>query len=56
MPIMHDWKDNPEAYKIEKFIVDKTTALRLRLAAGGGTAISFAPASTEETKLLKKYK
>jgi glucan 1,4-alpha-glucosidase len=50
------WKENPEAYKIEQFIVDNTTALRLRLAPGGGTAVSFVPANTEETKLLKKYK
>jgi hypothetical protein len=51
-----DWKNNPEAYVIEKFLVDNKTALRLKLAPGGGTAISFVPASIEEAKLLKIYK
>ncbi|MBL0131006.1 MAG: glycoside hydrolase family 97 protein [Chitinophagaceae bacterium] len=51
-----DWKNNPEAYTIEKFLVDSKTALRLKLAPGGGTAISFVPASAEEVKLLKIYK
>ncbi len=50
------WKDNPEAYVIEKFIVDNKTKLSLKLAAGGGTAVSFVPASSEEIKLIKKYK
>lgn len=50
------WKDNPEVYLIERFIVDSKTVLNLQLAAGGGTAISFGPASTEEVKQLKKYK
>lgn len=51
-----DWKNNPEAYVIEKYLVDKKTALRLGLAPGGGTAISFITASEEEAKVLKKYK
>ena len=51
-----DWKNNPEAYVIEKFLVDNKTAVHLRLAPGGGTAISFVPASVEEAKLLKIYK
>jgi hypothetical protein len=51
-----DWKENPEAYVIEKFLVDNKTGLRLKLAPGGGTAISFMPASAEASKLLKKYK
>lgn len=51
-----DWKNNPEAYTIEKFLVDSKTALRLKLAPGGGTAISFMPATVEEAKLVKKYK
>ena len=50
------WKDNPEAYLIEKFIVDGKTSLSLQLAAGGGTAISIKPASVEEAKSIKKYK
>jgi hypothetical protein len=51
-----DWKDNPEEYVIEKFVVDSKTKLKLKLAPGGGTAISLLPASGEETKKLKKYK
>jgi hypothetical protein len=51
-----DWKNNPEAYKVEKFLVDHKTMLKLKLAAGGGTAVSFMPASPEEIKLLKIYK
>lgn len=50
------WKDNPEAYVIEKFLVDSKTVLKLKLAPGGGTAVSLMPAKTEELKLIKKYK
>jgi len=51
-----NWKYNPEAYMIEKFIVDAQTALSLKLAPGGGTAISFVPASAAELKKYKPYK
>jgi hypothetical protein len=50
------WKDNPEIYKIENFIVDNKTGLTLKLAEGGGTAIRFSPATADEVKNLKKYK
>ncbi len=50
-----DWKTNPEAYRIEKYIVDNTTVLQLQLATGGGTAISLAPARPSDSKLLKTY-
>ena len=50
------WKDNPEAYVIEKFLVDAKTMLKLKLAPGGGTAVSLIPAKAEELKLYKKYK
>jgi len=36
-----DWKSNPEAYTIRKITVDSTSRLELRLAPGGGTAVSF---------------
>jgi len=39
------WDKNPTAYKIESLTVDKTTNLNLKLAQGGGTAISFIPVS-----------
>jgi hypothetical protein len=51
-----DWQKNPEAYKIEKFIVDSKTKLKLKLAPGGGTAISLVPANADEVKQYKKYK
>ncbi len=36
-----DWQSNPEAYTIKKVTVTSTTKLSLKLAAGGGTAISI---------------
>jgi glucan 1,4-alpha-glucosidase len=51
-----DWKDNPEAYTIEKFIVDSDTRLRIELAKGGGAAISIFPATEADSKKIKKYK
>ena len=51
-----DWKNNPEEYVVEKFIVDNKTKLRLKLAPGGGSAVSLMPATAGETKQLKKYK
>jgi hypothetical protein len=58
--IYHDaenasWNDNPEAYVIDKFIVDNTTNLQLKLAPGGGTAISLAPATANQIKQIKSY-
>lgn len=51
-----DWKSNPEAYVVEKFVVTSKTAVKLKLAPGGGTAISLLPATAAETKGIKKYK
>jgi glucan 1,4-alpha-glucosidase len=36
-----DWDKNPTSYKIEKMKVNHTTSLKLKLAPGGGTAISI---------------
>ena len=36
-----DWQTNPEAYIIEKRVLTNRNALALRLAKGGGCAISF---------------
>ena len=36
-----DWKENPIAYKISTLTVTSKSKLKLNLAAGGGTAISF---------------
>jgi len=38
-----DWKDNPEAYTIEKKVVTSQDRLALKLAAGGGAAVSIVP-------------
>jgi len=51
-----DWKDNPESYKIEKFIVDRDSKLRIELAKGGGSAISLFPATADNVREFKKYK
>ncbi len=50
-----DWNTNPEAYNIEKFIVTNTTNLNLKLAPGGGTAISIVPATAAQEKTIKRY-
>jgi glucan 1,4-alpha-glucosidase len=36
-----DWDKNPTSYKIEKMEVGNTTSLKLKLAPGGGAAISI---------------
>ncbi|MEI7737032.1 MAG: glycoside hydrolase family 97 catalytic domain-containing protein, partial [Ferruginibacter sp.] len=36
-----DWKNNPQLYKITKQVVDSKTVLNLKLAPGGGCAISL---------------
>ncbi|MCW3089256.1 MAG: glycoside hydrolase family 97 protein [Ferruginibacter sp.] len=51
-----DWKNNPGAYVIEKFLVDEKTRLSLSLANGGGAAVSILPASASDLKALKKYR
>ena len=38
-----DWDKNPTAYKIENKTLTSTDILTLKLAPGGGTAISFVP-------------
>jgi len=51
-----DWKENPEAYIIEKYLVDNKTNLILKLAPGGGTAVSLMTVTTDDAKKFKKYK
>jgi glucan 1,4-alpha-glucosidase len=51
-----DWKDNPESYIIEQFLVDQDTRLKIDLAKGGGAAVSIFPASEKELKTIKKYR
>ncbi len=40
-----DWKTNPQSYKIEKIKVNNRSKLNLKLAAGGGAAISLKQSS-----------
>lgn len=44
------WQNNPEAYAIDKMIVDAKSALMLKLTPGGGTAVSLIPATPEQVK------
>ncbi|NII25199.1 glycoside hydrolase family 97 protein [Pseudoflavitalea sp. X16] len=50
-----DWKTNPEAYKIESFLVDSNSTLKLKLAAGGGAAVHIKPVAAANAKQYKKY-
>lgn len=45
-----DWESNPYDVEIVKMLVDNTTGLTLRLAAGGGQAIRFTPATEADIK------
>jgi len=49
-----DWKTNPFAHKIERQLVTRDSILPLHLAAGGGEAIRFKPATEKEKSELKK--
>ncbi len=51
-----DWQKNPMAYQISSSIVTAKTLLKLKLAPGGGAAVSITPATKEDEKKLKGYK
>lgn len=38
-----DWKNNPQSYEIKTQTVTSKSVLKLKLAPGGGTAVSFIP-------------
>jgi glucan 1,4-alpha-glucosidase len=38
-----DWKNNPKSYTIKTIQVTSKSKIKLNLASGGGTAISFKP-------------
>jgi len=38
-----DWKNNPKSYQIKTLQVTSKSKIKLHLANGGGTAISFQP-------------
>jgi hypothetical protein len=50
-----DWKNNPEAYQIKSFAVNAGTKLNIKLANGGGAAVSIR-LSADSDKGLKNYK
>jgi hypothetical protein len=49
------WEKNPMAYKIESVIVTSKNILKLKLASGGGAAVSIRSAADEELKKFKKH-
>jgi len=49
------WESNPMAYRIEKYLVNSASVLRLRLASGGGAAVSLRPATPAEAKQWRTY-
>ncbi len=50
------WENNPMAYEIGSSIVNSKTVLHLRLAPGGGAAVSIKPAREHEVKTIRPYK
>ena len=48
------WDKNPTAIEINKYQVTSDTVLKLKLAAGGGAAVSFFPADEEDN--LPEYR
>jgi glucan 1,4-alpha-glucosidase len=49
------WESNPMAYKIQQFLVNDQTKLKIALASGGGAAISLRAASADDMKKLQRY-
>lgn len=47
------WQKNPTAYRVEKKLVDEKTILRLKLAEGGGAAVTLKPATSADMKTVK---
>jgi hypothetical protein len=50
------WDKNPMEYKIEQFIVNSKTNLKLKLAPGGGVAVIFTKISANDVKGIPFYK
>lgn len=50
-----DWETNPMAYRIDSYIADSKTVLKLALAKGGGAAVSIRPATRTDLRSLKEY-
>ncbi len=50
-----DWRSNPLAINIQRRVVTSATLLKLKLAAGGGLAVRFRPASAREIETIPPY-
>jgi glucan 1,4-alpha-glucosidase len=50
------WEKNPMAYRIEKFVVTRSTVMRVPLAAGGGAAVSVVPATAATKRGVAAYR
>ncbi len=51
-----DWKTNPEAYTIQTYLVNAKSVLKMKLAPGGGAAVSIRPVTPDQVKGLKFYR
>ncbi len=49
------WNEDPVNFTIRKFLVGANTEMELRLAPGGGAAMSLLPATEEDLQALKAY-
>ncbi len=50
------WQKNPMSYKIDSWLVNSKTILKLPLASGGGAAVRIKPASKDDEDKYKTYK
>lgn len=50
------WETNPMAYSIQSYTVTSKTILKLKLAAGGGSALSVQLATPDQSKKIKPYR
>ena len=44
------------AYRIQSYLVNDQTVLKLKLAQGGGAAVTLKPASADDLKKLRPYR
>jgi glucan 1,4-alpha-glucosidase len=49
------WERNPMSYRVESFAVDAATVLKLKLAEGGGAAVSLRAAAAEDSRSVRPY-
>ncbi|MEZ5428627.1 MAG: glycoside hydrolase family 97 protein [Pyrinomonadaceae bacterium] len=49
------WEKNPQSYLIENFLVTGSGILKIRLAEGGGAAVSLREATAEDRRKYRNY-